>query len=70
MLDTILKDFGFISRKGKGSHIVYKHKLEENPIAVAAHKAHIPVYIIKQVLEAIDRIREREDEEYDNDENS
>lgn len=65
ILDSVLTDFGFEARKGKGSHTIYTHPNEENAIAVASHKSHVPVYIVKQVLEAIDRIKETDKDEDD-----
>ena len=59
-LDNVLKDYGFIRRSGKGSHRVYQHPDESMPIVVVAHGAHVPTYIVKQVLVAIDRIREQQ----------
>lgn len=55
-LDIILKDFGFEPRAGKESHTVYQHSQLENPIVIAVHGTHVPAYIVKQVLAAIDRI--------------
>lgn len=52
----VLNDFGFKLRKGKGSHTVYEHSTEDISLVVAAHKTHIPVYIVKKALEAIDQI--------------
>jgi len=59
-LDRVLADYGFIRREGKGSHTVYQHPVEETPIVVAAHGQHVPAYIVKQVLDAIDCVIERE----------
>ena len=56
MLDSVLRDYGFEPRGGKGSHTVYQHPNDEAPIVVAAHGAHVPVYIVKQILDAIDRM--------------
>lgn len=59
-LDQVLRDFGFVKREGKGSHTVYQHPDAETLIVVAAHAQHVPAYIVKQVLTAIDRVIERE----------
>jgi len=56
MLDNLLRDYDFSPRGGKGSHTVYQHPNDETPIVVAAHGAHVPVYIVRQILDAIDRI--------------
>jgi predicted RNA binding protein YcfA (HicA-like mRNA interferase family) len=60
-LDQVLVDYGFINREGKGSHTVYQHPGEETPIVVAVHGKHVPAYIVKQVLAAIDRIDQQEE---------
>jgi len=60
-LDQVLADYGFINRQGKGSHTVYQHPEEETPIVVAVHGKHVPAYIVKQVLSAIDRISQQEE---------
>ncbi len=59
-LDLVLTDYGFVRREGKGSHTVYQHPDQETPIVVAAHGKHVPAYIVKQVLDVIDRLIERE----------
>jgi predicted RNA binding protein YcfA (HicA-like mRNA interferase family) len=59
-LERLLVNWGFVQRGGKGSHTVYQHRDEETPIVVAAHGKHVPTYIVRQVLNAIDRIIERE----------
>jgi predicted RNA binding protein YcfA (HicA-like mRNA interferase family) len=67
-LHQLFIDYGFVLRDGKGSHAIYWHLKEENPIVVAAHGKHVPVYIVKQVLEAIDRLsKEVESDEQEND---
>ncbi|MBZ0314863.1 MAG: type II toxin-antitoxin system HicA family toxin [Anaerolineae bacterium] len=67
-LDIILKDFGFELSAGKGSHTVYQHSQLENPIVIAVHGTHVPAYIVKQALEAIDQIiSEVEQDEDEND---
>jgi predicted RNA binding protein YcfA (HicA-like mRNA interferase family) len=60
VLDQILSDYGFVRREGKGSHTVYQHPGQETPIVVAAHGKHVPAYIVKQVLDAIDHVIEQE----------
>lgn len=60
-LHQLLLDYGFQERGGKGSHTVYQHPIETAPIIVAAHGKHVPAYIVKQALEAVDRILEREE---------
>lgn len=66
-LDVVLRDFGFEARAGKGSHSVYQHPNLQNPIVIATHAAHVPAYIVKQALEAIDQIiSEVEDDDEDN----
>jgi predicted RNA binding protein YcfA (HicA-like mRNA interferase family) len=59
-LDLVLTHYGFVRREGKGSHAVYQHPDEDTPIVIAAHGKHVPTYIVKQVLDAIDRVSERE----------
>jgi predicted RNA binding protein YcfA (HicA-like mRNA interferase family) len=59
-LEQVLADYGFVKRAGKGSHTVFQHPDEANPITVAVHGKHVPVYIVKQVLAAIDQIIRRE----------
>jgi predicted RNA binding protein YcfA (HicA-like mRNA interferase family) len=59
-LDQVLRDYGFVRREGKGSHTVYQHPSEATPVVVAAHGQHVPTYIVKQVLGAIERVSERE----------
>lgn len=57
-IDQVFTDYGFVRREGKGSHIVYQHPDQATPVVIAAHGHHIPAYIVKQVLEAIDRVIE------------
>jgi predicted RNA binding protein YcfA (HicA-like mRNA interferase family) len=59
-LDQLLSGYEFVRREGKGSHTVYQHPDQETPIVVVAHGKHVPAYIVKQVLDAIDRIIEQE----------
>jgi predicted RNA binding protein YcfA (HicA-like mRNA interferase family) len=59
-VDYLLTDYGFVKREGKGSHTVYQHPDEATPIVVAAHGKHVPAYVVKQVLAAIDRLAEEE----------
>jgi predicted RNA binding protein YcfA (HicA-like mRNA interferase family) len=56
-LHSLLIDYGFVQRSGKGSHTIYQHPDEPTPLVVAAHGAHVPTYIVKQALAAIERIR-------------
>jgi predicted RNA binding protein YcfA (HicA-like mRNA interferase family) len=58
-LEQVLIDFDFVKREGKGSHTVYQHPDEETPIVVAVHGKHVPLYIVKKVLEAVDRLLEQ-----------
>jgi predicted RNA binding protein YcfA (HicA-like mRNA interferase family) len=59
-LGQVLLDYGFVQRGGKGSHTVYQHPREETPIIVAVHGKHVPAYIVKQALAALDRIIQQE----------
>lgn len=59
-LEQLLTDYGFVPRGGKGSHMVYQHPDEANPIVVAVHGKHVPAYIVKQVLDVIDRLIDQE----------
>jgi predicted RNA binding protein YcfA (HicA-like mRNA interferase family) len=55
-LDTVLRDFGFVERDGKGSHTIYQHPDNETPLVVAAHGKSVPAYIVKQALALIDAL--------------
>jgi predicted RNA binding protein YcfA (HicA-like mRNA interferase family) len=59
-LEQVLSDFGFIKREGKGSHTVHSHPDIETPVIIASHGKHVPAYIVKKALEAIDRLLNEE----------
>jgi predicted RNA binding protein YcfA (HicA-like mRNA interferase family) len=68
-LEQILVDFGFIRRDGKGSHTIYQHHKLETPVVIAVHGQHVPEYIVKKTLAAIDKISEQETSDDDKPEN-
>jgi predicted RNA binding protein YcfA (HicA-like mRNA interferase family) len=59
-VEQVLTDYGFIKREGKGSHTVYQHPNEATPLVIAVHGKHVPAYIVKQVVLALDRVIEQE----------
>jgi predicted RNA binding protein YcfA (HicA-like mRNA interferase family) len=59
-LTQLLNDFGFVKRQGKGSHTVFQHAQQDNPVVIAAHGQHVPQYIVKQALAAIDQDKDDE----------
>ncbi len=65
VLDSVLQDFDFTPDFTSGSHVTYRHPSGAR-ITVVAHGAHVPTYIVKQALKAIDRVSTADD----NDDNS
>ena len=55
-----LKDLGFTSRSGKGSHQVWKHPLLIERITVARKDAaDVPDYLERDLKDAIKQLKER-----------
>jgi predicted RNA binding protein YcfA (HicA-like mRNA interferase family) len=72
-LDRVLTDYGFVKREGKGSHQIYQHSARATPLVVASHGKHVPAYVVKQALAAIDALidsLDSENREDDEDENA
>lgn len=61
-LDIVLKDFGFMPDFTAGSHITYRHQSGAR-VTIASHKQHLPAYIVKQALKAIDESAQTTDDE-------
>ncbi len=61
-LDAALHDFGFTPDFASGSHVTYRHPSGAK-VTVAAHGAHVPAYIVKQALKAIDSLAAEDDNE-------
>lgn len=61
-LDSVLQDFGFSADFTAGSHTTYRHK-NGLRVTVAAHGQHVPAYIVKQAINAVDSILETTDDE-------
>jgi predicted RNA binding protein YcfA (HicA-like mRNA interferase family) len=61
-LDSVLKEFGFIPDFSAGSHVAYRHPSGVR-ITVAAHGQHVPSYIVKQALKAIDMLAINDEDE-------
>jgi predicted RNA binding protein YcfA (HicA-like mRNA interferase family) len=59
-LDRVLRDAGFLPDFTAGSHVTYRHPSGAR-VTVAAHGAHVPAYIVKQALKAIDRLPTEDD---------
>jgi len=63
-LDGILQDFAFTPDFSAGWHVTYRHSSGAR-VTVAAHGQHVPSYIVKQALKAIDALTIDEDESED-----
>jgi predicted RNA binding protein YcfA (HicA-like mRNA interferase family) len=69
-LDSVLRSAGFSPDFTAGSHVTYRHPSGAR-VTVAAHGAHLPAYIVKQALKAIDSLLiEDDNDENDEDEKS
>ncbi len=55
-LDQVLSDFGFAPDFTAGSHITYRHPSGRR-ITVVAHGPHVPPYVVRQALNAIDSLK-------------
>lgn len=64
-LDSVLQDFGFSPDFSVGSHVTYRHPSGAR-ITVAAHGSHVPAYIVKQALKAIDVLGANDEDETEN----
>ncbi len=55
-LAEVLSDFGFTPDFTAGSHVTYRHPSGAR-ITVVAHGPHVPAYIVRQALHAIDSLK-------------
>lgn len=63
-LKKLLLNTGFTSRQGKGSHQVWSHSLLSQVIVIARKDGDdAPLYLEKQVNEAVKQLQEMEDSE-------
>lgn len=63
-LKKLLLNRGFTSRQGKGSHQVWSHSLLSQVIVIAKKDGDdAPLYLEKQVNEAVKQLQEMEDSE-------
>jgi predicted RNA binding protein YcfA (HicA-like mRNA interferase family) len=63
-IKRLLLNTGFTWRQGKGSHTVWKHPLLNEPIVIARKDGEdAPLYLEKQVDEALRQLKEREESE-------
>lgn len=60
-LDRVLQSYGFLPDFTTGSHTTYRHD-SGTRVTVAAHGHHVPSYIVKQALKAIDSLEQMDDD--------